>query len=106
RVVPGAFTGAAGVGGPYHLADEQGGRSVVEPLGHVGPDSDAGAPAVRARLLSVGQVDLDALAGQVGRQRAASVPSSPGGRGGWRRARRRWEGGSWGWGRVRRGVEK
>jgi hypothetical protein len=100
RVVAGAFADATSVGEPHHLPDEQGGGSVVEPLGHVGPNPNPDALAVRARLLGLGQVYLDALAGQVVRQRATTVPPPPGRIGLWRRVRHRERLGSRGWLRI------
>jgi hypothetical protein len=78
--VGGPTTRGAGVGVPHPLDDEQGRRPVVELFARLGPDPDPKDAAARARLLGLGQVDLDPLPGEVVGQRSPTVPAPPTGR--------------------------
>ena len=97
RVVASAFATSARVGRPHDLSDEKRRGSVVEPLGYVGPDPDAGLFATRIRPLCLGQVDLDPLSRQVGRAPATTVTASLRARGVGRRVRCEGCVGGWRW---------
>ena len=64
---------------------------LIENAEHVGADPNPHPSAAGARLLGLRQVDLDPLAGQVGRPRPAAMPPPPRRRGfgRWFRPRRR-----------------
>ncbi|MDB5308759.1 MAG: hypothetical protein JWO38_2961 [Gemmataceae bacterium] len=76
RVVTGVFTASANIRGPDELPDEERGRAIVEPFGHIDPDPDASRLAARTHLLGIRQVDLHPLPGQVGRPRPTTMSPS------------------------------
>jgi hypothetical protein len=67
------FATPADVGRPFEDTDEQARRAVVEPLGHVGADTDTKFAAARAGLLRVREIKHFPLAGQIGATRPPAV---------------------------------